>query len=198
MPDKVEYRRRMDAYLVERIKTIIRERSFDTFELYLAGREKVLQGFLSALSSAAGSAEPMIEADKKGKIRFMQFSYLLSAALMKELRLRIDLYDSRHYADMTDVGGYWDYQELFPYIDDDMAKLKGELEKQFRRVRDYEIFDIRNYYHVAVFALIGEILKDIVAKDAFAESLTGAYEAEVAVLFGAYLDQSELIATVNK
>ena len=187
----------IDAYLGEWIKPVFSKRSIDTINIFMANREKISQSLSAAIFSANETALPLFDLGKKQRIKHIQFSYLFSAALLKELLLRVDLYDAGYYEDLTDVKSYWDYKVLFPYITEDMEQLQTELSKLFPQIKRYEILDFRMYYHVAVFALLGEILKEIVADDSFATVIGDLYESEVTISYGGYQDHSIVLAMIN-
>jgi len=189
---------KIHSYFVDWVKPVYQYRTMDTMSIYHTNREKIVHSLLASLDAATEAAKPMSGLYRNQKIAFIQFSYLLSATLTKELQLRIDLYDTRHYGDLTDTKSYWDYQELFPYIDDDMKQLRIELDKRFLRITNYEILDMRMYYHVGVFALIEEVLKEIVTSVPFFEALGELYQSEISVLYGGYLDQARVIASINR
>ena len=114
------------------------------------------------------------------------------------MKLRIDYYDNRHYADITGSCGCWDYSKLIPYIEEDIEKLHGELCKRFLRVKDYELLDIRLRYHIGIIAVIEGILEELAATDTFRNALSDVFDDEVIVLYGAYLDQAEVITTIKR
>jgi hypothetical protein len=193
-----ERKRGIDDFLAELIKTLYPARMRETIEYTHKHKSEIIESLALSLTAAAASAKGLFDSGMKQKVQYIQFSYLFSAALMKELRLRVDLYDNRHYGDLSEAVGYWDYSGLFPYIDRDMAILKAELAKRFTRVMDYELTDIRLHYHIWIFALAESILTELVTENAFLNALTDVFDVEVSVLFGAYLDQSEVIATLKR
>jgi hypothetical protein len=52
-------------------------------------------------------------------------------------------------------------------------------------------------YHVGVFAIMEEVLRLLAEEEIFANALTNLYEPEVYIAYGAYLDQSKLLATIH-
>jgi hypothetical protein len=187
----------MDSYLADRLKSIFYERTLETMSYYQSCKVEILSSLISAVKDACSAMKPLIDGGNKQKVKYLQFSYLLSAANMKKLKLKLDLYDARHYGDLSSDGGYWDFAELFPYIDEDIRLLRDELGKRFHRVMDYELIDIRLYYHAGVFQMMWAILSDLADESAFAAIFTDVFEPTANVLFGAYLDQSEIIATIG-
>jgi hypothetical protein len=187
----------IDSYLAAWVEPVFQKRTPETIDIFLNHRKKFEQNLLDAIKIAATAAEPLIATGEKQNITHLHFSYLLSAALMKELWLKIDLYDQRHYGDLAVAGSYWDYQALFPYIDVDMVQIRSELVKNFLRIKDHEILDFRLYYHVGVFALIEEILTEILTGEICQAALSELFPAEITVLFGGYLDHARVIATIR-
>ena len=196
MQKREERQRMITDCLSSHIEQMFFARSRDTMEYFYKNKESVLHRLLSALALASEPAKSLISSGKKRKIRMLQFSFLLSGALMNERKLRMDFYDERYFGDITEAGGYWDYSVLFPYIDEDIESLKGILSKQMLRVKEYELIDLRMVYHVGVFAIMEEVLTKLAAEDGFTKAFTEIYEPKVSVMYGAYLDQSKLIATV--
>ena len=188
----------IDEYLAIRLEHIFYERTLETIGSFQVNKETIMQGLVSTVKEAGKMANLLVFNGKKQKVKYLQFSYLLSAAKMKKLRLKLDLYDARHYGDLNSHGGYWDYVELFPYIDEDIILLRDELAKRFSRIKDYELLDIRLYYHIGVFRIIWAILMELTADEAFAAALSDVFEQKVTILFGAYLDQSEEIAVIER
>ncbi|MDR0491267.1 MAG: hypothetical protein LBH28_08510 [Oscillospiraceae bacterium] len=197
MQTREERQRAMTECLSDHIEQMFHDRARETMEYFHLNRESVLQSFLSAITVASGAIRPLIDLGKKQKIKFLQFSFLFSGALMNERRLKIDFYDAGYYGDLAEAGGFWDYSMLFPYVDDDIEMLRNKLTGQMRRVMEYELIDLRMVYHVGVFAIMEEILTLISADEAFANALTEIYEPKVLVIYGAYLSQSKLITTVT-
>ena len=197
MPTLEERQREMSEYLKDDMENIFSLRTYQTMESLRARKPEILQSLIDAVKSASALAQPLIDCGKKQKIKCLQFSFLLSNALTRELRFRMDFYDTRYYADITGSGGYWDYSELFPFIDEDMESLRGKLVKRFTRVKDYELTDIRMIYCVGVFAIMEMVLAELATETAFEEVLTEVFESEVYVMYGAYLDQSKLIAKIG-
>lgn len=190
--------REMSEYLKNDIGRIISLRTSQVMEHLYANKDNLLQSLVNSVESTAASVHHLIANGKKQKIRYMQFSFLLSNALTRELRFRIDFYDARYYSDITDIGGYWDYSELFGFIDEDIEFLHMKLSEKFARIKEYELVDIRMVYHIAVFAIMEMVLTELVSDIAFAQVLTEIFEPEIYVFYGAYMDQSKLTAKVRK
>ena len=190
----------MDQYLAELLEDIFYGRARETMEYFQVHKDKILQSFLVSIASNSAAVQPLIDSGKKGLIKYVQLSYLLSDSLVNELKVKIDFYDARYYGDIEMTGGHWDYKDLllFPYIDEDMEIICCELLKRFTRLKNYELLDIRLYYHIGIFALMLEILKILAEDKAFTEAFFGGiFASEVTVLYGAYLDQSEVIASIK-
>ena len=195
---KEERRLGMESYLDARLEEIFYERTLETFEYFHVNKDKLLSSLMSAIGEARVAVEPSINSGSKQRIKFVQFSYLLSAAKMNKLILKIDMYDARHYGDLISDGGYWDYSELFPYINEDMQLLRDELSKRFLRIKDYEIADIRLYYHTGIFQMMWAVLMELAIEETFLEILSEEFEPTVHILFGAYLDKAEVVGTISK
>ena len=193
-----ERQREISEYLKGDIERMFAERTSQTMEYLRAHKAEILQSLTAAVKSASAAVQPLIECGRKQIVRYAQFSFLLSGAVNRELQLKIDFYDTRYYADITESGGYWDYSVLFPFVDEDMNELHGKLRNKFQRIREYELLDIRLVYYIGVFAIMEMALTELAAEDAFADAFTEVFEPEIYVLFGAYHDQSKLIAKVKR
>ncbi|MDR0469896.1 MAG: hypothetical protein LBH09_07985 [Peptococcaceae bacterium] len=196
MPSLEERQREMSEYLKDDAERIFSERTSQTMERLHTHKAEILQSLIDAMRSSSALVQPIIASGRKQKVKYLQFSFLLSGVLTRELRLKMDFLDARYYADITDSGGYWDYSALLPFVDEDMEILRNKLLKQFRRVMEYELSDIRMVYCVGLFAIMEMALTELVAETAFAEALAEVFEPEVFVLYGAYHDQAKLIATI--
>ena len=198
MKTKEERQREIDIYIASRMEPIFYDRTMETMKYFVANKEKILQSLLFAITKAGEAMKPFIDSGEKQKVKYLQFSYLFSAAKMKKLKLKLDLYDARHYGDLSSHGGYWSYDELFPYIDEDMQILRDELASKSLRIDDYKVSEIRLEYHVGVFQMMWAILMELGDEEAFAAALSDVFEPTVKVIFGAYLDQSEVVATIHR
>ena len=197
MQKKEERQHKMDEYLTERFASIFPERTLQTMRYASDNAARLAHSLLSAIEDGASEAKQKIADGKKGPITYLQLSYLLSDIPQKKLTLKIDCFDERYYGDLREIDAYWDYSELFPYIDEDMAILHKELGNTFIRFMDYEIWDIRQCYHIWIFILMKDIVKNLIAGEEASQLLADIRGSELAVLYGAYLDQAEVIRMIG-
>jgi len=197
MQIKDERRREMYEYLSSQIEVLFYNRTLETMQLYTASKGEILQDFLAVIEQGAELVRKFIDADEKQPVMYLHFSYLFSEVLRKKLVLKIDYYDVRYFKDINTVDSFWEYDKLFPYVSEDMEMLHGRLQKQFIRFKEYEFYDIRMHYHFGVFLIMKEILRNMTAEKAFSEAISAISGSEVTVLYGAYLDQADVIGIIQ-
>jgi len=183
----------MEDVLTDILEEMWYERKQETMQLYAERKDSVQKNLISVITENVESIAMLIETGEKRPVRFIHFSFLLSEVLQKKLILKIDYYDERYFRDISDIDSFWDYSELFPYIDEDMAKIRDELQEEFISLKNYDILDIEMLYHVGVFAVMKEILASMVSEEDFLKAVATICDVETAVLNGAYSGQTEVI-----
>jgi hypothetical protein len=193
-----ERRRRADEYLAGRLSSIFPERARQTLGYARENAAALASDLLSAVESGAEEAKAKIARGEKQAVRFLQFSYLLSAAQRGELTLKIDCHDGRRYGDLAEIDAYWDYGGLFPYVDEDVAAISQDLKKTFTGFIGYEAPDIRQCYHVWIFMLMRDVMRGLVSREEFSRVLADVRGPGLAILYGAYLDQTEELRFIGR
>lgn len=164
-----------------------------TWELFESRREEMEGSFCKAMAEANDWLSSCISSGTKEKISFIHISYLLSGALSGEMLLKLDFYDKRYYSDPEEADFFWDCHELFPEHDDELNRMVREIRERVIRAKSNEI----SMAGICMTACNCLVLKPIVEKLVQCRSferLTEAYRDDrVPVLYGAYLDEAEVI-----
>lgn len=181
----------LKAVFQERIKTLRKETA-----ACLKEKPELTVSFEAALSNGALQAFKLAAAGKKGAVRFIHFSYLLSSALSGEMLIKLDCYDETYYSDIADIDCYWDYGGLFPNRSQELKALEDRLRCEIVRLTPYEISQARLYYQVLYFMVLEDILCTLVASNRSEEIIRSCAAREVSVLYGAYFDQAKRIHKV--
>lgn len=164
-----------------------------TIELFGAKREWVEAGFVKTIEGVKKNLQQAISAGKKGKIKYIQLSYLLSGAFSEEMLIRLDFYDKGYYRDVEEMSSYWDCSSLFPDAKEEYIRLKEWLEKRIIRIQSSELSQLKLGLMIFNYKILHSILPKLVKAERVEGLLRLCCENEAYVLYGAYLDQAEVI-----
>jgi len=187
----------INMFLAVQMRELLYNRALSTMLSFSKSKDIVMRSFLKALNPGVEAVRKKIAQGEKKSIKYIHFSYLLSEAEQKKLVIKIDFYDDRYYEDINDVDSFWRYDMLFPYIDEDVELLYEKLRKHFVRLQDYSLLDLRMLYCTVVFHIMKSVMKNLTADQVFCDALNGVGESEVVVMYGAYLDSSEMINMIE-
>ncbi len=165
----------------------------DTRKGYEENKEEVKASFYKAVDAVGRQVKELQEAGVKSAICYIHISYLLSGVLTGEHKTRIDFYDRRHFADLREAGGFWDYSMLFPEYKRELEEMEYRLRREVPRLTFCEVQRAKTYFQVGNFIVLEPILKELVREKRVRECLDGYLAETVNVYYGAYLDQAELI-----
>jgi len=172
-----------ESLLSERLKDNIAkiELAFETMQ------DSDETGFYKAFEEMLGQVQIAQEKTEKEILRYIYISFLQSSIYTKSYAFRIDAYDKRQFADITDTHVYWSPQFIFEYFDEDMAYFRKYISSKVLRVREYEIMQFATRYASHYFQMVQALVSVLIAP------LIEDVE-EITVLFGGYLDQVFVIA----
>lgn len=164
-----------------------------TRELYVKKKQEVVGSLARMIEGAKESLENYILCQKKGKIQYIHFSYLLSGALSGEMLVKLDFYDSRYYTDEEEIDCYWNCSGLFPDVETEYRALKEELDKKLIRLQSAEASQLRVGMWVLNYRILKMILMEMVREKQVERQLKAFCEETACLFYGAYLDEAEVI-----
>lgn len=186
---KMRWQACIQTMMAKRIKIL----ETTTWQLYSAEKVYIQDSFHSAVLDGIKAVSKLVEAQQKGALRYIHVSYLLNSAFTGEMLVRLDFYDNKYFMDHQDVECYWDYQCLFPGYAAAVQELETQLSEEVVRLSSYELQRARLYYQTCNFILLKDIIQEFVKTKRFKQIIETCSEPQVSILFGAYLDQAELI-----
>ena len=186
---KEQYKKLMISLLSE---YYLRTRS-NTMKRFENSREEVKGAFRRTLEAAKVYLHNSISAGQKGKVRYIQLSYLLSNALSGERLIKVDFYDERYYRDIEEIDCYWDFTMLFPEEESEYLNCADKLRGELIRLQSGELSQLKIGLMVLNFMVLKEILRELVKSERLLEELSPYCGDEMFFIYGAYLDQAEVI-----
>ena len=172
----------------------LRDSIWDT---YGHEKEDIQESFYQAVTGGIDQVLGQMEKGQKKPIRYIHVSYLLSSALSGEMLVKLDFYDENYFSNICDTDCYWDYHLLFPEYAGALAGLEERLYAEVVRLTSHELQRARLYYQVCNFMALEEVIRKLVKTEHFQACIRPCSESVVSILYGAYLDQAELIYEVG-
>lgn len=189
-----EAREKQYITLMEELLGTYYERTYSKMQEALKKRKEEWEaGLIKVLKTVREDLQGYISEGKKGRIGYIHFSYLLSGALSEELLIKLDVYDKRYYRDVEEVECYWDCSSFFPDFSAEFREMAEELSKKMIRVQSGEISRLRIGMMVVNYMLLKPILEEMVRGKEVEKQLELFCEEKACILYGAYLDQAEVI-----
>lgn len=151
-------------------------------EWTLALTEKFQQNFFRA--------EKKKDKNKKGKLRYITFSVLLTSILTGKYSLGINFYDEKFYLDEAEVFGEFELDYISDFVSKDMEAIKTWLRNKQILYNESDLFEMKkvlalNYTTVWVKELKDEILCCLNKSEFNHENLAD----KINVTFGSYLEK---------
>lgn len=165
-------------------------------ELNTGGLGDYQSSFEKAVEEAVSQTLVLQEFQNKGEIRYLYFSFLLSNSLSGETLVKIDCGGELGAADVNEIDCYWNYGNLFDYIDEDVQYFEKELKKTIPRMKEYEIHELKTAYLIANYRTLEEILKYFIRFGSVKKIISPIKNRTIHVLYGPYLAESEVIGTL--
>ena len=126
----------------------------------------------------------------------LDISYLFSLPKVKKYQFKIDGYNSLYYLDTVEKSSYFDYSILIQDKDEYFNQICKTVCESIKRVMDYEIQELEQYFMVIYFMVIKEVFSIIVNSDIFTDFLNNNKEC-ISNLFyikyGGYLDDNSIL-----
>lgn len=158
----------------------------------------VVNGLRNALLEGICALHDLQEHKRKGRLAYLQFSFLMSGIFSNEHLLKIDFYDDRFYEDPYEIDCYWDYSCLFPEQSQRQGKMISEVRRKVVKVMDYELHERFPTYRLGQMQLLLDLLKRIQAEEKIVSLLSTEAEPEIKVIYGVYMGAAQMLFTVKK
>lgn len=151
---------------------------------YWENRDRIHQEFAGIIDRGARHCK-----DKEKKVTHIIISILLSSRLTKSYELQLAFCDERMYLDDTPVYEYWAPEFVFRYIEEDLQFFRKMAAKTIPRIREYELYSIRNTYIWNHYFWVMLLLKELLpAPVESAYERFGVLDDKVMVLLGRYME----------
>lgn len=170
------------------------KRSFEqTMELFEYQQDLYEESFTRAFQKAEGFLKDAMDSQRKGKLKYVHFSYLLSGALSGEHLVKMDFYDNRYYRDVEETDCFWDCRDLFPFYEEECQHIEADMKSEIVRVHSGELSRIRIGLIAVDYLTLQSVLKVLVMSESFLERILPYCGQSVQLLYGAYLDEAEVL-----
>ena len=174
------------ALLAGRLAQNIREIEAE----FQSSPEEYCKTFFDAIQELLGRVTGEQAQGAKGPLRYIFISYLQLSLYTGRYQLRLDAYDDRQYADLTDTHVYWSPDFIFQYIDADIAYFREHAHRHVPRVREYEVMRFALRYAMHYYQIARQFAEDLIGS-ALAKNIPDA--ETLTVRFGGYMDQTEVL-----
>lgn len=152
---------------------------------YWKNRDRIHGEFAGAIDRGARRCR-----EQGKKVTHIIISILLSSRLTKTYELQIAFCDERLYLDDAPVYEYWAPEFIFRYIEEDLQFFQKMAAKTIPRIREYELYSIRNTYIWNHYFLVMLLLKELVPGPVEAAwENSGVLDDKVMVLLGRYMER---------
>lgn len=197
MDRKEELMTAMESLLPEQLSKSIRSITLH-FEKH---SKEIVHTFLEAFKKAVEQAAVLQDEKKKGKVRYILFSYLHSSIFLQRYLIRIDLMDHTFYSDSSQAVSYWDARDIYQLFEGDVEAIREQLGKNYPRIREYEADYIRYayapYYHGVTKAFLQAMLEEALPESNFLPQ-QDRLESFVSILFGEYMGEADILFHIGE
>ena len=172
------------------------EQSLRRIEEYCKRHEnEIAAKFVFAFQEAFKQAAVLQESQDKGAVRYLVLSHLYSSVCAGGYLVKLDIFDSRFYADPHEIDVYLALDWLHGFLSEDMDYIYKDLVKQhILSPRRHEIEQIRYryvyYYHAVVLELVSNNIPALLSLPAYNEMTV---ESDFEIFFGGYMDKAEVV-----
>ena len=166
----------------------------DTIKFYMVNEEFVINSFWREFSKGLSELAKLQKLKVKSDLKYVNISFLFSAAYGGGNEVKIDFYDNRYYRDIHEIDCFWNYDCVIKNINDDILSLGNMAKKQIARYMDYETNLLSPVYYVGCFKILMDVVKRIVGSNLFKENISSLNLSSFKIFFGSYLDQTKCIA----
>lgn len=122
---------------------------------------EIVTDFVKIMSNLFEESYRLQEEGKKGNVSFIYFSFLYSNVLMNKRAFRIDVFNEEMFLDDIEVTSEWSFDFVFKYIDSDMEKIKRIISSNYIKIKNYELWELKNSYEYNYYLAVEFILKEL-------------------------------------
>jgi len=194
MNKKKEMLKQVEEFLLSRI-----EPNLEKLEKYLEENKDVIaKDFIEKLNALSELGIIQQRAEVKEPIKYLYISYLRSSILTESYEFRLDLFNDIIWLDKEETAVYWTLGFMFQYIEQDVNDAK-ELLRNEGPIPKFYFEEIKYIYSQCYFPfvilVVDKIIEEAMAKSNFYRLVTAE---SCKVLFGGYMEQAEIIQTINR
>lgn len=162
-------------------------------ELLERQRQRYEESLCKAFDLSEDFLRSSLSSQRKGRLKYIHFSYLLSGALSEEHLIKLDFYDHRHYQDPEEIECFWNCKGLFPWYEEEYRNLEGNLRKEIPRIKSGELSRLRVALTSWDYLMLKPILMELVKGETFLQRICPYCGSTAYILYGGYLDMPEVL-----
>ena len=193
LSDPDERMRQYKEFLAEALVKYHKRTFEQTMELFERQQDLYEKSFIQAFQKAEKFLRDALDSQRKGKLKYVHFSYLLSGALSGEHLVKMDFYDGRYYRDVEETDCFWDCWELFPFYEEECRQMEADMKEKIVRVHSGELSRIRIGLTAMDYLVLKSVMEILVHSESFLSRILPYCGRTTALLYGAYLDEAELV-----
>jgi|GEM_PF-2178119 len=129
-------------------------------------------------------------------MHFIDISYLFSQPYLNKYLFRIEGFNSLYYLDTAGRSTYYDYSILLFHKEEYFENICKTARNTIRRVMDYELQELEQYFMVVYFMILQEIFSLMVCSDDFTDFLKNKQISvgnPFYIKYGGYLDDNNIM-----
>lgn len=186
----------IDQIFNKQCQMCLEETKTELLEWYQHNSGLLLHGFIKTVEEGLIKLQ-IDQADmRKGELRYLQLSYLLSGVSMGADLLKLDFYDKRYYGDPFDFDCFWDYKILFPNTANHREIIRSKLKNEVIRMMDYELEERMAGYKKGQARILKGIIVNMFQEERLRDLFDLDHQHDISVMYGAYMGQSSPICTI--
>lgn len=139
------------------------------------------------------------EQGKKGKMKYLVFSFLKSSILMDKVEFYIEALDEGFYLDEQEASAYYCPSFLQDKFTDDLSYLYQKVKEKFIRLQSYELTTIKEQYAEYYFSIVYNLIRNLSGQIANEIKKSGIGISECFTLtFGEYMGRTAIVYAKEK
>lgn len=163
-------------------------------EEYKKNQINIVTDFVKIMNEVFERTCRLQEKGIKGKVSVIYFSFLYSNVLLNKKAFRIDIFDQGIFLDDIEVSSEWSYDFIFKYTENDMKKIKNIISSNYIKVKNYELWELKNSYeynyYIAAESILTELSSCIDKLNSYKKMKKNK---EVSVMIGEYMNSPVII-----
>lgn len=166
----------------------------DYIKLIKKHNKEIFDSFYNIFRKVFNKVVLLQEEGRKGAVYYIYLSKLNSDVILNRYGYQIDIFNEEFYLDDEEVYDYLDMSYVFCGIDEAMERIERDLKKKILRVKEYEIFELKqlliNDYYIICQETITKLIPYINKIDEYKKMKKGNV---VKVLIGGYMDEFKVL-----